>query len=121
MKMVIDVDALLEERRTTPEEHERLKALALKETGSLAFNLLIGFGVIATAAGALALLPTGETAILMGLVLSVGGGYLSMSYCKEWGLLGIALAIVRYNRSAVEAAAEGAAPPGPSAGAAPSG
>ena len=65
MKIVIDVDKLLEEGRITTEEYERLNALAVQETGSLAFNILIGFGVIATAGGALALLPSGPTAILL--------------------------------------------------------
>ena len=49
MKIVIDVDKLLEEGRITTEEYERLNALAVQETGSLAFNILIDFGVIATA------------------------------------------------------------------------
>jgi len=94
MKIVIDVDKLLVEGRITSEEYARLNALAVQETGSLAFNILIGFGVIATAGGALALLPSGPTAILLGFLLSAAGIFLSASYAKEWGLLGSMLLLV---------------------------
>jgi iron complex transport system permease protein len=94
MKIVIDVDKLLAEGRITSEEHVRLKALSVEETGSLGFNILIGFGVIATAGGALALLPSGPTAIVLGLALSVAGLFLSANHVKEWGLLGSLLLLV---------------------------
>lgn len=94
MKIVIDVDNLLEEGRITNEEYERLNSLAVQETGALAFNILIGFGVIATAGGALAVLASGPTAILLGFLLSAAGVYLSASYAKEWGLLGSTLLLV---------------------------
>ena len=60
----------------------------------MAFNLLIGFGVIATAGGALALLPSGATAILLGLLLSAAGLFLSAERAREWGLLGSMLLLV---------------------------
>jgi iron complex transport system permease protein len=94
MKIVIDVDKLLAEGRITSEEYVRLKALSVEETGSLGFNILIGFGVIATAGGALALLPSGPTAIVLGLALSVAGLFLSANHVKEWGLLGSLLLLV---------------------------
>jgi len=52
--------------RITREEHVRLNWLSVEETGSLGFNILIGFGVIATAGGALARLLSGLTAIVPG-------------------------------------------------------
>ena len=94
MKIVIDIDRLLQEGRVTSEEYARLKSLAVEETGSLAFNILIGFGVIATAAGALALLPSGATAIVLGFALAAAGVLLSANYAKEWGLLGSMLLLV---------------------------
>ena len=94
MKIVIDVDKLLEEGRITTEEYERLNALAVQETGSWAFNILIGFGVIGTAGGALALLLSGPTAILLGFLLSAAGVILSATHAKEWGLLGSILLLV---------------------------
>jgi iron complex transport system permease protein len=94
VKIVIDVDKLRHEGRITDEEYHRLKSLAAQDTGSLAFNILIGFGVIATAGGVLALLPAGMTALCLGLVLSVAGVLLSANYQKEWGLLGTLLLLV---------------------------
>ena len=70
MKIVLDIDKLLADGQITAGEYERLKGFSLKETGSLAFNILIGFGVIATAGGALALLPSSLTAIVLGVVLA---------------------------------------------------
>jgi iron complex transport system permease protein len=94
MKIVLDVDQLLKEGRITSEERDRLSALAVRETASLAFNILIGFGVIATAGGALALLPSVTTAIVLGLLLSASGACLSATSVKEWGLLGSILLLV---------------------------
>ena len=94
MKIVIDVDRLLQDDRITSEEYTRLKALAVEETGSLAFNILIGFGVTATAGGALALLPSATTAIILGIGLSAAGVFLSANYPKEWDLLGSILLLV---------------------------
>jgi hypothetical protein len=65
-----------------------------KKTGSLGFNILIGFGVIATAGGALALLRSGATAIVLGLALAVAGLFFSANGVKEWGLLGSPLRLV---------------------------
>lgn len=94
MKIVLDIDRLLAEGRITAEEYHRLSALAARETGSLAFNILVGFGVLATAGGALALRPSGTAAILLGLLLSAAGVYLSMNRAREWGLLGSMLLLV---------------------------
>jgi iron complex transport system permease protein len=94
MKIVIDVDKLLHEGRINREEYDRLKSLARHETGSLAFNILIAFGVVATAIGVLALIPAGGTALVLGLVLSTAGVLLSQNYKEEWGLLGTLLLLV---------------------------
>jgi hypothetical protein len=94
MKVVLDIDKLLAERRISSEEYARLKSFAAQDTGSLAFNILIGFGVVATAGGALALLPSATTAILVGLLLSAAGAYLRASQRKTWGLLGWILILV---------------------------
>ncbi|MDN3519406.1 hypothetical protein QWY84_17505 [Aquisalimonas lutea] len=94
MKIVIDVDRLLDEGRITTEEHARLKSWAVEDTGSLAFNILTGFGVVATAGGALALLPHGATAIILGLLLAAGGLMLVRKHTRGWGLLGSMLLVV---------------------------
>ena len=58
MKITLDLSKLVEEGKLTPADAERLKALAKHDTGSLGINILIGFGVIAVAAGAVTLLLT---------------------------------------------------------------
>lgn len=51
MKVVVDIDKLFKEWRIDSEEYAKLKGASVKETSSLAFNILTGFGVIATAEG----------------------------------------------------------------------
>ncbi len=58
MKITLDLSKLVEEGKLTPADAERLKQLARHDTGSLGINILIGFGVIAVAAGAVTLLLT---------------------------------------------------------------
>jgi hypothetical protein len=58
MKITLDISKLVEEGKLTREEADKLTALAAHDTGSLGINILIGFGVIAIAAGAVALVPT---------------------------------------------------------------
>lgn len=73
MKITLDISRLVEEGKLTPEEAERLKGLASSDVGTLAFNILIGFGVVAIAVGAVALVPTPATAVAMGVALFAGG------------------------------------------------
>lgn len=94
MKIVLDIDALLAGGKITSEEYDRLQRFALKETSSLAFNILISVGVIATAVGTLALLPTPVTAIALGILLAVAGVLLTRRLVDEWGLLGSILLLV---------------------------
>lgn len=94
MKIVLDIDKLLADGQITAEEYQRLKGFSLKETGSLAFNVLIGFGVIATVGGTLALLPSSLTAIPLGILLAVVGMSLTLWLADEWGLLGSILLLV---------------------------
>ncbi len=58
MKITLDLSKLVEEGKLSPADAERLKALAKHDTGSLGINILIGFGVIAVAAGAVTFLLT---------------------------------------------------------------
>lgn len=43
MKVTLDLDALLAEREISQDEYDRLSTLSIRSTGSLAYNLLIGF------------------------------------------------------------------------------
>ena len=73
MKITLDISKLVEEGKLTAEEAERLKGLASSDVGTLAFNILIGFGVVGVAAGAVALVPTPATAVAMGVAIFAGG------------------------------------------------
>lgn len=88
MKIALDISRLVEEGKVTPEEAQRLIALASRETGSLAINILIGFGVVAIAAGAVALVPTPLTAVTLGLALTAAGFAVLVSRVKQWDVLG---------------------------------
>lgn len=88
MKITLDISRLVEEGKVTPEEAQRLIALASRETGSLAINILIGFGVVAIAAGAVALVPTPLTAVTLGLALTAAGFAVLVSRVKQWDVLG---------------------------------
>ncbi|MCS7078717.1 MAG: hypothetical protein NZ585_01525 [Chloracidobacterium sp.] len=87
MKYTLDLDQLLAEGKITTEEYERLRAYAARATGSLVFNLLIGFSVIAVSGGALALLPKPTTATALGLVVLGGGLGLLLRQAEMWRLL----------------------------------
>jgi hypothetical protein len=81
MKVVLDLTKLLEEGEITREEHERLSRLGAAGTGSLAFNILLGFGVVAVSGGAVALVPDAITGIVLGaIVLGIGLGL----YAARW-------------------------------------
>lgn len=87
MKITLDLSRLVEEGKLTAAEAERLTALAKHDTGSLGINILIGFGVVAVAAGIGALVPTAMTAIMLGAVLFAVGLMLILQRVEAWDLL----------------------------------
>ncbi|HTV36596.1 MAG TPA: hypothetical protein VMF12_09195 [Xanthobacteraceae bacterium] len=87
MKITLDLTALVEQGRLTGEEAERLRSLAARDTGSLAINILVGFGVVAVSAGAVALLPTPATAIAVGLGVFAIGLAFTLGRNDSWSLL----------------------------------
>ena len=87
MKITLDLDQLLSEGKITQIEYEKFSGLAARSTGSLAFNILVGFGVIAVGGAALALVPTPTTAILIGLCVLVAGLFLLRSDLEQWRVL----------------------------------
>ena len=88
MKITLDLSRLVEEGKLTPAEAERLKTLASHELGSLGINILIGFGVVAVAAGAVALVPTPATAIALGVALFAAGCFIAFNKVRQWFVLG---------------------------------
>jgi hypothetical protein len=88
MKITLDISKLVEEGKLTPAEAERLQTLASHETGSLGINILIGFGVVAIATGAVALVPTPLTAVLLGAIVFAAGMAIVLNRVKQWSVLG---------------------------------
>jgi hypothetical protein len=87
MKVTLDLDALLAQGEITPTEFEKYNRLAARGTTSLAFNILIGFGVIAVSGASLALLPSQNTAIVLGLLVSGLGIALVSTVNTQWRVL----------------------------------
>ncbi len=87
MKITLDIDQLLQEKRVTPDEYQRLRTLAAETTSSLALNLVLAFGIVAVAAGTIALLHSAAATLALGLVVAVAGGLLCQAGSR-WSLLG---------------------------------
>ena len=87
MKVTLDLTKLLEEGRITREEHHRLAALGAAGTGSLAFNILLGFGVVAVSGGAVALVPDAVTGIVLGGIVLGAGLALYAARWTQWEVL----------------------------------
>jgi iron complex transport system permease protein len=76
LKITLDLSRLVEQGKLSPVEAERLRALAAADTGSFGINILVGFGVVAVSAGAIALVPRPETALILGLAMfAIGLGF----------------------------------------------
>jgi hypothetical protein len=88
MKITLDISRLVEDGKLTRAEADKLAALAARDTGSLGINILIGFGVVAIAAGAVALVPTPLTAVGLGLALFAAGCAIALNRAQQWILLG---------------------------------
>ena len=87
MKVTLDPDQLLADGKITRDEYEKLGQQAAKSTGSLAFNILTGFGVIAVSGAALALVPAPLTAVVIGLCVLVFGLLILRSGSEQWKVL----------------------------------
>jgi hypothetical protein len=87
MKVTLDLTKLVETGKLTPAEADRLRTLGAHETGALGINILIGFGVVAVAAGAIALVPTPFTAIAIGVAMFAIGFALTLKKSEQWDLL----------------------------------
>ena len=87
MKVVLDLSRLLREGKISQEEFDRLNRLAAHDTGSLALNILIGFGVIAVSGGFLALVLDVFAVAVVGTVLLAGGLALTYAGLRQWQVL----------------------------------
>jgi hypothetical protein len=94
IRIVLDITRLVEEGKLTAQEAERLQALARRDTGSLAINVLMSFGAVAVAAGIIALEPAFATGAAIGVVLVAIGLGISFFAAEQWGLLATATTII---------------------------
>src|SRR5260370_40856180 len=90
IRIVLDITRLVEEGKLTPQEAERLQALAMQDTGSLAINGLMSFGAVAVAAGIIALEPAFMTGVVLGVAFVAIGLGLSFLPARQCGLVGSA-------------------------------
>ena len=94
IRIVLDITRLVEEGKLTAQEAERLQALATRDTGSLAINVLMSFGAVAVAAGIIALQPAFTTGAALGVALVAIGLVIPFFAGQQWGLLGTATTII---------------------------
>jgi iron complex transport system permease protein len=94
IKIVLDVTRLVQEGRLTPDEAERLKALASRDTSTLAINVLMVFGAAAVSAGILALNPSFEAGAALGVAFVLIGLAVTFRGSEQWSLLGTAATII---------------------------
>lgn len=87
MKITLDIDELREKGEISAAEYQRLAELGHRSGNTLAFNLLVGFGVIAVAAGIAALTKSASAAGIIGLLLLLAGIFIKQKNGKEWLVL----------------------------------
>ena len=87
MKVTLDLTELLREGAITRMEHDRLARLGRANAGLALVNVLVGFGVIAVAAGFVALVPHAAVGALVGAVLMAIGIGLRVSRQEQWAIL----------------------------------
>ena len=94
MKVTLDLDRLLEEGEITAEEHARFSALASRDTASLALNVLVAFGVIAVAGGAVALAASAIVSVGLGAAVGIAGIVLGRAEGSRWRPLAVILLLI---------------------------
>lgn len=80
MKVTLDLAQLLRDGHITTDDYRKLSGFAARDTGSVAFNLLVGCGVIAVAGAALALVQNATTGVMIGALLMAAGLYVLMRH-----------------------------------------
>ena len=87
MKIVLNIKELLEEGKINQLEYDKLLSFSKNQTGSLALNLLIGFGIIMVCLGVITLTQAASTALTMGLLTFLIGLLIKFRGTKEWSVL----------------------------------
>ena len=87
MKVTLDLTRLLHDGAITQAEHDRLAQFGHRETGQVFINILVGFGVIAVTAGALAMIPNVAFGAVLGAILLAAGIVIGQGGPMRWALL----------------------------------
>lgn len=87
LKVILDLKKLLDEGAITNVEYEKLSKVSAESLSSFAYNLLIGFGVIAVSGAISILLPSIFASILIGALILGMGLMLIYFKIREWSLL----------------------------------
>ena len=87
MKIVLNIKELLEEGKINQAEYNKLLSLSKNQTGGLALNLLIGFGIIMFCLGVITLTQAASTGIIMGLLTFLIGVFIKFRGTKDWMVL----------------------------------
>lgn len=88
MIVTLDLTRLLAEGKITQPEHDKLLTLGSATGNRLIFNILIGFGVVAVAAGIIALVPDATTGVVVGAALLLAGLAILVARLNQWQILG---------------------------------
>lgn len=94
MKITLDITKLLDDGEITQAEYDRLTQLSSKDTGSLAINILVAFGVLAVTGGVIALRPSLLLGTILALSLAGTGLFIIYNHQKQWGMLGNILLLI---------------------------
>lgn len=86
MKITLDLTDLVTKGQLTQAEADRLKGLAIRDTGALGVNILMAFGALAVSLGIGILVPTVFTAIALGAVFFMVGFGLTLAREERWGV-----------------------------------
>ena len=89
MKVVLNIKELLEEGQIDQVEYDKLLLLSKSQTTSLAFNLLVGLGIVAASIGAIALTPSPYSCFAFGLLVSIIGILIKIKTSDQWAVLSI--------------------------------
>ena len=93
MKVVLDLDDLLSHNKISQAEYSKLQSLAYQGTTSLAFTLLLTFGIVAITVGIVALSPTYLTVLMSGVALVLMSMGIQFGL-PQWRLLADIVAVI---------------------------
>ena len=87
MKIILNIKELLEEGKINQAEYDKLLSLSKNQTGSLALNLLVGFGIIMVCVGVITLTQSASATLIMGLLTFLIGLFIQFKGTREWSVL----------------------------------